>query len=125
MYKVQFYSASTQKQVIISQHRTLKAAVLKARKSWTEDGYHNVSILQKDGVTLNIYGKLQASFENIKKLGIPLVSKIISHSHGFPIEDIFVGFTLEGYLLVQSPKGGSVITYGYESDVLGREFIVK
>ena len=56
MYKVVFYSFLTSKHVVISSHRKLDKAVLKARKSRIDDGYNNVSIIAPDGTELDIYG---------------------------------------------------------------------
>lgn len=54
-YKVQFYSNFAQKFVTISSHRKLSTAVAKARNSWINDGYNDVSILIEQ-VRLDRYG---------------------------------------------------------------------
>lgn len=57
IYYVQFYSFGIQKHVTISVHRKLNIAILKARKSYAEDGYNNVTILDTaTGKRLNKYG---------------------------------------------------------------------
>ncbi len=54
---VQFYAALAQKYVTISKHKSLAVAIKKARKSYVDDGYFNVSILNPLDERLDIYGK--------------------------------------------------------------------
>lgn len=56
MFKVQFYSAFTQKYIDISKHKTLVNAVKKARFYYTEGGYNDISIVSPDGTRLDMYG---------------------------------------------------------------------
>jgi len=56
-YEVQFYSFFANKYVTISKHRKLDKAIEKARQSWCEDGYNQVSILVDSKIRLDRYGK--------------------------------------------------------------------